>query len=388
MAELLIHGARGLDARGQVDDFWMLAADGVITETGSGRVPDATTGGTRIVDAHGHWLVPGFIDLHGHGGGGHSFDGGADDILAVLATHRAHGTTRSVLSLVANPLPAMLASLERIADLSVSDPLILGSHLEGPFLSPANRGAHHPEYLREPSPALVEELLNAARGTLRQITIAPELSGALESVDVLVEAGVAVAIGHTTADERLAHEAFDRGARILTHAFNAMPGIHHRAPGPVIAAFDDLRVTLEVILDGTHVHPRVARLAFGAAPGRIALVTDAMAAAGFGDGDYTLGSLAVDVRGGLAMLRGTDTIAGSTLTQDAALRTAITVAGISPADAVAALTLTPAQALGLDHRHGLLAAGFAADAVLLDSAWNVTGVWADGHRLQTTPSPA
>ncbi|WP_309620619.1 amidohydrolase family protein, partial [Salinibacterium sp.] len=203
-----------------------------------------------------------------------------------------------------------------------------------------------------------------------------------------VEAGVAVAIGHTTADERLAHEAFDRGARILTHAFNAMPGIHHRAPGPVIAAFDDLRVTLEVILDGTHVHPRVARLAFGAAPGRIALVTDAMAAAGFGDGDYTLGSLTVDVRGGLAMLRGTDTIAGSTLTQDAALRTAITVAGISPADAVAALTLTPAQALGLDHRHGLLAAGFAADAVLLDSAWNVTGVWADGHRLQTTPSPA
>jgi N-acetylglucosamine-6-phosphate deacetylase len=384
----MIHGARGLDARGQVDDFWMLAVDGIITETGSGRVPDATTGGTRIVDARGHWLVPGFIDLHGHGGGGHSFDGGADDILAALATHRAHGTTRSVLSLAANPLPAMLASLERIADLSASDPLILGSHLEGPFLSLANRGAHHPEYLREPSPALVEELLNAARGTLRQITIAPELSGALESVDVLVEAGVAVAIGHTTADERLAHEAFDRGARILTHAFNAMPGIHHRAPGPVIAAFDDPRVTLEVILDGTHVHPSVARLAFGAAPGRIALVTDAMAAAGFEDGDYTLGSLTVDVRDGRATLRGTGTIAGSTLTQDIALRTAITVAGIPPADAVAALTLTPARALGLDHRCGLLAAGFTADAVLLDSDWNVTGVWADGHRLQTTPSPA
>ena len=388
MADLLIHSARGLDARGQVDDFWMLASDGVITATGSGRVPDATTEGTRIVDAHGHWLVPGFIDLHGHGGGGRSFDGGADDILTALTTHRAHGTTRSVLSLVANPLHAMLASLSSIAELSAADPLILGSHLEGPFLSPENCGAHHPDHLREPSPAIVEQLLNAARGTLRQITIAPELEGALESMDVLVEAGVAVAIGHTTADERLAHEAFDRGARILTHAFNAMPGIHHRAPGPVVAAFDDPRVTLELILDGNHVHPSVARLAFGAAPGRTALITDAMAAAGFEDGEYTLGSLAVDVHEGMALLRGTDVIAGSTLTQDAALRVAITVAGISPADAVAALTLTPAHALGLDHRHGLLAAGFAADAVLLDSTWNVKGAWADGHRLQTTPSPA
>ena len=374
----LFHSARKLDAHGQVDDFWMLVEGTTITSTGSGHEhPDAAT----TVDVDGHWLVPGFLDLHGHGGGGHSFDNGPDEILAALATHRAHGTTRSVISLVANPLASMRESLGTIADLAEVDPLILGSHLEGPFLAPENRGAHNPDFLREPQPYEVEQLLGAARGTLRQITIAPELPGAMEAIDVLVENGVLVGIGHTMADEALAHEAFDRGARILTHAFNAMPGIHHRAPGPVVAAFDDDRVTLELILDGKHVHAGVARLAFGAAPDRIALVTDAMAAAGSSDGDYTLGSLNVTVRDGLAVLRGTTSIAGSTLTQDSALRRAITEVGVSPAHAVAALTLVPARALGLEHRHGLLAPGYAADAVLLDHAWQVTAVWADGQSL-------
>ena len=373
----VFHGARKLDAHGQVDDFWMRVDGDTITATGSGRAPEAET----RIDVGGHWLVPGFIDLHGHGGGGHSFDDGPDELFAALTRHRAHGTTRSVVSLVANPLATMRSSLAMIADMAADDPLILGSHLEGPFLAPDNRGAHNPEYLREPEPEEVEQLIGAARGTLRQLTIAPELPGAFETIDVLVEAGVVVAIGHTKADEKLAHEAFDRGARILTHAFNAMPGIHHRAPGPVVAAFDDDRVTIELILDGKHVYPSVARLAFGAAPDRIALVTDAMAAAGSDDGDYTLGSLNVSVRNGLAMLRGTSTLAGSTLTQDAALRCAVLEARVSARDAVTALTLTPARALGIEHRHGMLAAGFAADAVVLDHDWNVTGVWADGTRL-------
>jgi N-acetylglucosamine-6-phosphate deacetylase len=374
----LFHSARKLDAHGQVDDFWMLVEGDTIRSVGSGHEhPDATAS----VDVGGHWLVPGFLDLHGHGGGGHSYDDGADELLAAVATHRAHGTTRSVISLVANPLAFVRESLGVIADLAASDPLILGSHLEGPFLAPGNRGAHSPEYLLEPSPATLEGLLEASRGTLRQITIAPELPNAFETIEVLVEAGVTVGIGHTMADEGLTHRAFDAGARILTHAFNAMPGIHHRAPGPVVAAFDDERVTLELILDGKHVHPSVAHLAFGAAPGRIALVTDAMAAAGSEDGDYTLGTLNVAVRDGLAMLRGTTTIAGSTLTQDRALRIAMRDARISPAAAVEALTLTPARTLGLGHRHGLLSPGFVADAVLLDHEWHVAGVWANGRRV-------
>ena len=219
-------------------------------------------------------------------------------------------------------------------------------------------------------------MIGAARGTLRQLTLAPELPNALETIDVLVAAEVTVAVGHTEATYEQAAEAFDRGARILTHAFNAMPGIHHRAPGPVVAALEDERVTLELILDGMHVHPAVAALAFEEAPERIALVTDAMAAAGVGDGDYQLGALAVSVNKGLAVLRGTDTIAGSTLTQDVALRRGLEF--IEPRDAVRALTHTPAKALGLDHRFGTLAVGYAADAVLLDHDWTVTDVWAAG----------
>lgn len=371
---VLFKKARKLDARGQVDDFWMLVDGDTIVSTGTGEPPNAES----TVDLDGHWLVPGFLDLHVHGAGGHSYDDGPVEILAGVAAHHAHGTTRTLISLVANPIADLQAGLSGIADLCEANPLILGSHLEGPYLAANRRGAHSLDFLREPQPAEIEELLDAARGTLRQITIAPELPNALESIDVLVEAGVVVAVGHTEADFEQTREAFDRGARLVTHLFNAMPGIHHRAPGPIIAAFEDERVMIELILDGLHVHPDVAALAFRSAPGRIALVTDAMAAAGYSDGDYSLGSLNVQVREGLAMLRGTDTIAGSTLTQDAALRCAIDSTGVAPADAVAALTLAPAKILGIEHRHGLLAAGFVADAVMLDSSLRVENVWANG----------
>lgn len=375
---ILFHGARKLDGHGQVDDFWMLVRADTIVSTGSGRqFPEAT----ERIDVGGLWFVPGFMDLHCHGGGGHPYDDGPDEIAAALLTHRAHGTTRSLISLVANPVAQIRESLGVIADLASSDPLILGSHLEGPFLARERRGAHNPDFLHEPMPYEVEELLGASRGTLRQLTIAPELPGALETIDVLVENGVTVAVGHTEATFDVTREAFDRGARLLTHVFNAMPGIHHRAPGPVIAAFEDDRVTIELILDGLHVHPDVAAMVFRAAPGRVALVTDAMAAAGASDGHYRLGSLNVTVRDGLAVLSGTSTIAGSTLTQDVALRCAIETAAVDPADAVAALTATPARALGLESRHGYLAPGFAADAVFLDHEWRVQQVWADGLRL-------
>jgi N-acetylglucosamine-6-phosphate deacetylase len=374
---ILFSRARKLDAAGQVDDFWMLVDGDTITATGTGRPPAVE----RTVDIEGAWLTPGFLDLHSHGAGGFSYEDDADSIRTALAVHRAHGTTRSVLSLVANPIASLEKSLSTIAGIAATDPLVLGSHLEGPYLSPERKGAHDPEFLREPQPAELDRLLDAAHGTLRQITLAPELPNALELVEILVENDVVVAIGHTQADFDLARRAFDIGARLLTHAFNAMPGIGHRAPGPVVAAFEDERVTLELILDGEHVHPDVVALAFRSAPGRIALITDAMAAAGAADGRYELGSLEVDVKGGVARLAGGDSLAGSTLTQDRALRLAIARVGVAPADAVAALTLTPARVLGLESRHGLLAPGFVADAVQLDSGWNVEHVWANGEPL-------
>lgn len=379
MTTTLLHSAHRIDELGEVADAWVLFDGPVIAASGSGRA--SAPPADESVDLAGARLVPGFIDLHGHGGGGHSYDDGGGELAAALAAHRAHGTTRSVISLVANPLGELRERLAEIAALTTVDPLVLGSHLEGPFLAPGQRGAHNAEFLRVPDPDSVESLLDAAAGTLRQLTIAPELPGALEVIAELAAAGVTVAVGHTEATFEQARDAFDAGARMLTHAFNAMPGIHHRAPGPVLAALEDSRVTLELILDGRHVHPEVARLLFGDAPGRVALITDAMAAAAADDGDYRLGSLNVSVRDGLALLSGTSTIAGSTLTQDVALQLALSDVGLDPAVAVAALTAVPARAVGLGDRLGLLEPGYAADAVALAADGTLTQVWAEGVRL-------
>jgi N-acetylglucosamine-6-phosphate deacetylase len=374
----LYSGGRKIDAAGIVDDFWMTVDDGVIqaTGTGAGTPPLAD----ETIDLEGDWLAPGFLDLHCHGAARVSFDDGAEAIEAALAVHRAAGTTRSVLSLVAGPIEHLQRSLASIADAAAADPLILGAHLEGPFLAQARRGAHNGTYLLDPSVEVADALLDASGGSLVQITLAPELPGGLDLVQRFAEAGVVVAVGHTEADYATTRAAFDRGARLVTHAFNAMPGIHHREPGPVVAAIDDDGATLELILDGHHVHPSVAGILFAAAPGRVALVTDAMAAAGAADGDYTLGLLHVAVRDGIAMLRGTTTIAGSTLTQDVALRVAVTRAGVDPVAAITAITATPARAIGRDDL-GLLSAGRAADAVRLDGGWHVRGVWAAGTAL-------
>jgi N-acetylglucosamine-6-phosphate deacetylase len=396
---VIIHGARKVDADGIIEDFWLASADGRISAVGTGDGWRRHVAGTdeaadpetdAVTDAAGGMLTPGFIDLHGHGGGGADYDHDIDGIRTALAAHRAHGTTRSVLSLVTAPLDRLEESLDTIAHLAATDPLVLGAHLEGPFLAASHKGAHTEGLLRAPDAAIVERLVAAGRGALRQITIAPELPGGLDAVEAFVAAGVVVAVGHTAADYDTAREAFDRGARLVTHAFNALPGIHHRDPGPIVAAFDDERVTLELILDGVHVHPSVARIAFGAAPARIALITDAMAAAGGADGRYSLGGLDVIVRDGIARLYdpahadGTPAsegaIAGSTLTMDTALRTALT-AGIDHVSAVTALTLTPARVLGRDGDLGLLRPGYAADAVLLDASTEARHVWADGIRL-------
>jgi N-acetylglucosamine-6-phosphate deacetylase len=379
MTTTLLHSAHRIDELGEAADAWVLFDGPMIAASGVGRA--SAPSADRSVDLAGARLVPGFIDLHGHGGGGHSYDEGGAELAAALSAHRVHGTTRSVVSLVANPLGELRERLAEIAALTAVDPLVLGSHLEGPFLAPGQRGAHNADFLRLPDPDSVESLVDAAAGTLRQLTIAPELPGALEVVSELAAAGITVAVGHTEATFEQTKDAFEAGARMLTHTFNAMPGLHHRAPGPVLAAIDDPRVTLELILDGRHVHPEVAHLLFGEAPGRVALITDAMAAAAAPDGDYRLGSLNVTVHEGLAVLSGTSTIAGSTLTQDVALHLALSEAGLEPAVAVAALTAVPARAIGLGDRLGLLEPGYAADAVALDADGSVTAVWADGARL-------
>lgn len=372
----LVRAAHVVDAGGSTADGWVLLDGATIGAVGSGTdVPTAD----EVVDLGGATLVPGFVDLHGHGAGGAAYEDPTFD--AALAVHRAHGTTRSVLSLVANPVPTITATLDRIRSVMAADPLVVGVHLEGPFLSPDNKGAHNPAYLAPPTPADVDALLTAGDGIVRQVTIAPELPGALDATRRFVAAGVAVAVGHTVCSYDQARAAFDAGASILTHAFNAMPGLHHRAPGPIAAAVEDDRVTLELILDGVHVHPSVARVLLAAAPHRVALITDAMAAAGAADGSYTLGSLDVTVTDGVAHVAGSDTIAGSTLTQDVALRLAVIRAGMSLPDAVAALTSVPATAIGLGDILGRIAPGYVGDLVALSRGLHVRGVWADGRPL-------
>lgn len=383
-APLIVHSATLVSDGVVTQDGWLSVTGNRISEVGTGdgwrsRIGE---GSPEPVDAGGRILTAGFIDIHCHGGGGTSFADGPDGIRTALAVHRAAGTTRSVLSLVTASVDDLIDQLGVIADLAAADPTILGAHLEGPFLDAGHKGAHDPDLLLAPHRSTVARLIDAGRGVLRQVTIAPELPGGLDAVRQLTDAGVTAAVGHTDADFAQATAAFEAGAGILTHAFNAMNGLHHRAPGPVAAATASDNVVLELINDGVHVHPEMMRIAFAAAPGRIALVTDAMAAAGSADGAYRLGTLDVTVTDGVARLTHGDSIAGSTLTLDAALRRAVTEVGIGLADAVAAVTSTPARAIGRGDDLGRLAPGYAADLVLLDADVIVTAVWADGEQVR------
>ncbi|MEV5072388.1 N-acetylglucosamine-6-phosphate deacetylase [Microbacterium sp. LMI12-1-1.1] len=358
------------------DDAWALFDGERVVAAGAG---DELPRADETVDGGGGCLVPGFVDIHGHGGGGAGFDDGPDAIATGRAIHRAHGTTRAVLSLITAPIDELAARVAMVADLCDADPTILGSHLEGPFLDPGHKGAHTESLLRAPDAASVDRLIEAGRGTIRQVTLAPERPGAFDAIRRFVDAGVAVAVGHTDADAATTRRAFDAGATLLTHAFNAMPGIHHRAPGPVVAALRDDRVTLEVIADGVHVDLELIATLFTVAGDRIALITDAMAAAGSQDGRYELGGLGVRVTDGVARLEQGGAIAGSTLTQDAALRH-VAGAGVPLDVVVRALGAQPARAIGRDDL-GTLDIGALADAVLLDAGLAVRRVWVAGSAV-------
>jgi N-acetylglucosamine-6-phosphate deacetylase len=375
----VIHSARLVSDGSVVADAWVRLDGDRVTAAGTGNEWRSGAGADVVVtDAGGAWLTPGFIDLHCHGGATAGFDDGADAIRTAVDLHQRHGTTRVVASLVTAPVAGLAERVRGIAALTATDPRILGSHLEGPFLDVGHKGAHDPALLRSATRDDIDLLLEAGAGTIRQITLAPELPGGMEAVRAFTAAGVAVAVGHTAATYEQALAAFDAGASLLTHAFNGMDGIHHRAPGPVAAATHTPGVTLEIINDGVHVHPEVVRMAFAAAPGRVALITDAMAAAGAADGDYVLGTLEVQVRDGVARLAHGGSIAGSTLTLDEALRRAVTEVGLPVEDAVRALTETPAAAIGRSGDLGRLAPGYAADAVLLDDEFRVLQVWTAG----------
>lgn len=356
------------------EEGWLELAGGRIAAAGAGQPPRAPDH-----DLAGRWVVPGFIDVHVHGGGGASFGSeDVEDARRAIAFHRLHGTTTTLASLMTAPPDELERSLAGLADLVEAGELA-GVHLEGPFLSAARCGAHDPRLLRAPAPEELSQLLAAGRGSVRMVTLAPELDGGLDAVRRVVGHGAIAAIGHTDASYELTRAAADAGATVATHLFNAMRPLHHRDPGPVPALLEDDRVTVELICDGVHLHPGLVHSVFAlAGADRVALVTDAIAAAGAGDGEYELGGRGVRVENGVARLAGTGTLAGSTLTMDAALRVAVG-AGVPVADAARALSETPARLLGLGERVGALEPGMDADLVVLDDDLHVEAVMARGE---------
>ena len=319
-------------------------------------------------------VTPGFVDVHAHGGGGASFAGGGPaEVETVVRAHLAHGTTTMLASLVTDSLEGLEASCAALASLA-EVAVIGGIHLEGPWLSPRRAGAHDPSLLLAPTPSAVARLVDAARGHLRMVTLAPELPGALPAIEALVAAGVVVAVGHTDATYAETRAALAAGATAGTHLFNSMPPLHHREPGPVAALLES-SAYVELVADGVHVHPSVLALAWRA--GRTALVSDAMAAAGAGDGDYRVGALPVLVRGGVSRLASSGALAGSTATLADSLRLATSAAGVPLVEGVRAVTSTPAEMAGLESV-GALAPGSSADLVVLSEELAVERVMRRG----------
>jgi N-acetylglucosamine-6-phosphate deacetylase len=373
---MLLAGGRVVHRAGVAEDGWLELDDGRIAAAGAGapaRAPDR--------DFAGRWVLPGFVDVHVHGGGGASFaSGDIAEARRAIGFHRRHGTTTTLASLMTAGLDELERSLSSLAGLVESGELA-GLHVEGPFLSPARCGAHDARLLRAPARDDLARLLAASRGSVRMVTLAPELEGGLDAVRQVAGHGAIAAVGHTDAGYEATRDAIDAGATVATHLFNAMRPLHHRDPGPVPALLEDERVTLELICDGVHLHPGLVHSVLAlAGPGRVALVTDAIAAAGAGDGVYELGGRDVRVEDGVARLAGADTLAGSTLTMDAALRVAVG-AGVTVADAARALSETPARLLGLHERVGALEPGMDADLVVLDDGLRVQAVMSKGAWL-------
>jgi N-acetylglucosamine-6-phosphate deacetylase len=372
----------------------LIAAGTVVLEQGVGRPGWVETSGTQIagcgagapprkpdVDLPDAVIVPGFVDIHVHGGGGATYTSGdVAEIQRAATFHRGHGTTTTLASLV-TAAPADLLAAVRILAESTREGVVAGIHLEGPWLSAVHCGAHDYTQLRDPTPAEIDTLLAAGDGAIRMVTLAPELPGSDNAITRLVDAGVIVALGHTDSDYEQTRRAIDLGATVGTHLFNAMRPFHHREPGPALALLEDARVTVELIADGVHVHPAVVNATVEAAGAdRVALVTDATAASGVRDGEFQLGTVSVDVVDRVARVRGTSTIAGSTATMDQLFGAVAGPGADRDAGLIGAVRMTsttPARALGMDDV-GDLRIGAAANLVVLESDYQISDVMAGG----------
>ena len=322
-----------------------------------------------VIDAQGLYLSPGFIDLQVNGGAGFNFEGGScEAVRKIIAFHVAHGTTGLLPTTVTASIETVRAAIRSVKE--ANHPAVLGVHIEGPFISTKQKGAHNPQYILKPSIKEFERLVKGYEDFIKIVTLAPELAGAEELIARIKEIEAIPSLGHSDATYAEAIRALDHGVALFTHLFNAMREFHHREPGAIGAALES-DAMVELIADGGHVHPVAIRLLLKAIGiDRICLITDSISASGLGDGEYSLGGLEVFVKDGEASL-GDGTLAGSTLTMDRAVKNVMRFTNVSLPEAVRTASLNPARLLAIDERKGSLKERKDADIVIFDEDFNI-----------------
>ncbi len=372
-----------------IEDGAVLARDGVIEAVGP-RAQVAVDEAEERIDAGGRLICPGFIDLQVNGGGGVLLTDRpeADALARMTRAHARFGTTAMLPTIVTSSEEAMARALAAVAEAIRRPPKgarVLGAHVEGPFINPARKGAHNERSIRPPDLALFQRLLAASQGTLRLITLAPELPGALDLIRAARAAGVAVSIGHTDATYDEARDAIEAGASMGTHLFNAMRPLHQREPGAIGALLESDDAIAGLIADGVHVHPallKAAARAMGAAG--VALATDAMPPAGMEGEAFELYGGEIVVRDGACYTRD-GVLAGSALTTDRAVRNMNQLAGVPLRECIEMATATPARVLGLERELGFLAPGARADFVVCDADVAVRRAFVGGEEAVGRP---
>lgn len=372
---------RALTGQREIRDAVVVVEDGLISAIGT-RAEMTIPPAAKLLEFPDDTVIPGFVDVHVHGAGGHDVMEATPEALGAVATALARsGTTSFVATTVTSSPDALCKSAEGIARFiqtqsshatsSTPRAEILGIHFEGPFISVERRGVHPQEWIAAPSLPLFDRMRNAAAGAMRILTLAPELPGALELIDAARNAGIVVSLGHTDATYEQAIEAIRHGAHHAAHVFNAMRPFSHRDSGVIGAVLTSSEITAELIADGVHVDSTAMQLLMKAkGSGGVILVSDGTSATGMPDGKYRLGNFDVQVTGGV--VRNADgKLAGSALTLDRALRNIVAL-GTPLEEAVRMLTLYPARVLGLENRKGVLAPGADADLVLLDKNLQIT----------------
>jgi N-acetylglucosamine-6-phosphate deacetylase len=387
MLTSLIHAGRALAPSSEIKDAGILIREGVIEAIGP-RSSMSLPSGALEIHATDKTAVPGFLDIHIHGAGGHDvMEASSAALRAVTGKVAGFGTTSLLATTVTASPDDTCRAVEGIAKYIAQQHAspepraeVLGIHFEGPFISKERRGVHPPQWIQSPSAELLERFLQAAAGNARLITIAPEVLGAAPCIEAAKKAGLVISMGHTDANYEQARFAISRGVRNATHMYNAMRPFSHRDPGVIGAVLTSPEINAELIADGVHVEEGAMKLLLQAKGAeRIILVSDGLSATGMPDGKYMLGDFEVTVSNGVCR-NAAGILAGSTLTLDRALRNIVNL-GIPLPDAVRMLTLNPASLFGIEFKKGSLRTGADADVLLLDEGLSVTNVWSRGVAL-------